>query len=152
VMLGAAEFQFKGIQFEAAILQIRKKKVGLGAAGDVGVGDAAAAIGGALLVKFLDVVERVDALAHVGGQAFEVTQGFELGLQGFDINEIFVKQVGVDERTNVSERAEGKPFDDFGEKSVLELAETIEQVDAVILEAGKDLGARAAGRNFRDGV
>ncbi len=60
-------------------------------AGDVTIGDAPAAVGKALLVELLDATQGFYAFAHVEGQAFEMAQGVELGLQGFDIQQIFIQ-------------------------------------------------------------
>ncbi len=83
-----------------------------------------------------------------------MAQGFELRLQGFDIEQVFVEQIVMDEGTDIGERAEGQSFDDLGGKGVFELTEAIEQVDTVIFEAGEDRGRWlwAAGQNSRDGV
>ena len=137
----AVKFQFCGIQLEAARFQFIQKNIRLGAAGNVGVGDAAAPIGEAFLIEVFDVGEGRDALAHIGGEGLEVAQGFELGLEGFDIQQILVKQIIVDEGADVGERAEGKSLDDLGGKGVFELAEAVEQVDTIIFEAGEDAGA-----------
>ncbi len=79
-------------------------------------------------------VERLNAFADIGSEGFEMAQGFELGLQGFDIEQVFIEQIVVDEGANVGQRAEGKSLDDFGQESVFELTEAVEQVDAIIFE------------------
>ena len=148
------KFQFGGIEFEAARSQFIQINICLGAAGNIGIGDAAAAIGEALLIEVLDASEGVNALADIRGKGFEMAQGFELGLQGFDIEQVFVEQVVMDEGTDIGERAEGQSLDDLGGEGIFELTEAVEQVDAVIFEAGEDVGAGCgqAGQNSRDGV
>ncbi len=137
----AVEFETDFVQFQAGIFELGGVDFSTRAAGDVAVCDAPAAVGGAFSVEFVDAFERFDTLAHVGGQAFEVAQGIELGLQGFDIQQVFVEQVIMDKGADVGKRAEGQSFDDFGGKGVFELAEPVEQVDAVIFQPGKNLGA-----------
>ena len=63
----------------------------MGAAGNVGVGDSAAAIGEAFLVDVFDAGQGINAFAHIGGEGFKMAQGFELGLQGFNIQQVFVE-------------------------------------------------------------
>ena len=125
----------------------------MGTAGNVGVGDAAAAIGEAFFVEVFDAVEGVNALTHICGKGFEMAQGFELGLQGFDIQQVFVEQIVMDEGTDIGQRAESKSLDDFGGESIFELAEAVEQVNAIIFKAGEDARRLwVARRNFQDGV
>ena len=139
--LVAVKFQFGGIQFEAARFQIIQKNIRLGAAGNIGVGDAAAAIGEAFLVNVFDASQGINALADIGGEGFKMAQGFKLGLQGFDIQQIFIEQIIVDERADIGQRAEGKSLDDFGREGIFELTEAVEQVNAIIFEAGEDARA-----------
>ena len=47
----------------------------------------------------------------------------------------------MDEVTDVGERREGQTLDDLLREGLLELAQAVEQVEAVILQAGEDLGA-----------
>lgn len=77
---GAVEVETGFIKFEARVLQFRAVKFTSGAAGDITIGDFAAAVGNTFLVEFVYCVEGFDAFAHVGGEAFEVTQGVELFL------------------------------------------------------------------------
>ena len=72
---------------------------------------------------------------------FEMAQGFELGLQGFDIHQVFVEQIIVDKRADVGQRAESQSLDDFGGEGVFELTQAVEQVNAIIFQTGEDLGA-----------
>ena len=74
-------------------------------------------------------------------EVLKVAQGFELSLQSFDIQQVFLEQVVVNEGTDIRERAERQSLNDLGGEGIFELTEAVEQMDAVVFEAGKNTGA-----------
>ncbi len=150
----AVERQAHFVQFQAAISELIRVRIRFCAAAHVAVGDAQPLLLRAFPIEVFDPIERGNPLAHIGRQALKMTQGLELRLQRFHIDQIFVEQIQLHELADVGERAEGETFDDFGRERFFELAQPIEQMKAIIFEAREDLGAGAGrqARNVRGGV
>ena len=138
----AAEVEPLLVELQAVNFEFGQVHVGLRAAADDAVGDAPATVGLALLVQLLDVIQRGDALAHVGGQRLKVAHRLQLVAQRLHVHQVLVQQVVAHKVADVGQWAEGHAFGDLGGEGLLELPQAVEQVEAVVLEAGKDLGAR----------
>jgi hypothetical protein len=139
--LGAVQGKVGLVELQARVFQFCAVEFPTSAADNITVGDPAATVGRTFFVKFIDPVESIDAFAYIGGQRLEVTQRIELLLQIFYVEQVFIQKVVMDKRSYIGQRAESQSFDDFGGEGIFELPEPVEQVDAIIFQTRKRLGA-----------
>ncbi len=133
----AVDLDARLVQFQSQMLELRQLDIGLGAALNVTVRQAAAAMGNPLLIEFLDAIQRINPLFDVDGQRFKMAQCLQLILKRFHIHQVLVEQIVVDKLADVGQRTERQALDDLGGKSVFELTEPVEQMKTVIFDSAE---------------
>ena len=143
LQLGAFEAQVGFVALQAQAVEIGQQPVAVGPPADIAVGDASPPVGLPLLIRCLDPFQLRDTFSDVGDQLLEVAQRLQLLLQRLDVHQVLVEQVAEHEVPDVGEGTEGQALDDFGREGVFELAQAVEEVGAIILQACEDLRPRS---------